>query len=65
MKIWIVESNNSSRLGSNNDNIINNDSGNMNCTNGRTRDIIMQHVKGVELLEIWNNHKWRNIGLIN
>ena len=25
------------------------DSGNMNCTNGRSKDIIKEHVKGIEL----------------
>ena len=30
-----------------------NDSGNMNCTNGRLKDMIMGRIKKVELFEIW------------
>ena len=42
-----------------------NNSGNINNINGKSKDIIIGHVKRVELLEIWNNYMWLNIGLIN
>ena len=37
----------------------------MNYINDKSRDIIVGHVKGVELFEIWNDHMWLNIGLVN